>query len=110
MTKVSNPKPAWMSGLISALFAIGLFTVIYTFTGAYAPYGLYYSAANVLLIIFMFAGLAGLWSMEKWGLWLFLVFVVLKLALDIWTGAFQYAELFLVVAAIVFFFQKHRLT
>ena len=110
MTKASNPTPRWLAGLISALFAIGLFTVLYTFTGAYAPYGLYYSAANVLLIIIMFAGLAGLWSMEKWGLWVFLVFVVLKLVLDIWTGAFHYAELLLIVAAIIFFFQKHRLT
>jgi len=103
-------RPALMTGIISTLFVLGILTVIYAFTGAYAPFGIYYPAANVFLIILMFAGLSGLWSMEKWGLWLFLVFVVLKLILDLWTGAFQYAELILVVAALVLFFRRSGLS
>lgn len=103
-------QPAWMRGLIYTLFALGLTQVIYSFTGAFAPYGIYYPAANLLLIVMMFAALAGLWSMEKWGLWLFLVFVVLKLALDIWTGAFHFAELLLLVPAFLFLYKKTNLS
>ncbi len=98
-----------MTVTISILFALGLFNVIYAFTGAYAPFGIYYPAVNVFLIILMFAALAGLWSMEKWGLWLFLVFVVLKLILDVWTGAFQFAELALLIPAALFLFKKKDL-
>jgi hypothetical protein len=99
-----------MTGLVFTLFVLGILTVLNAFTGAYAPFGIYYPAANVFLLILMFAGLSGLWSMEKWGLWLFLVFVVLKLILDIWTGAFHYAELLLVASAIVFFIKRSGLT
>lgn len=98
-----------MTGTISILFALGLFNVIYAFTGAYAPFGIYYPAINVFLIIIMFAALAGLWSMEKWGLWLFLVFVVLKLMLDIWTNAFQFAELLLLIPAALFLLRRKDL-
>jgi hypothetical protein len=102
-------RPAVMTVIISILFAAGLFNVIYAFTGAYAPYGIYYPAANVFLIILMFAALAGLWSMEKWGLWMFLAFVVMKLTLDIWTGAFQYAELVLLIPAALFLLKRKDL-
>lgn len=98
-----------MTGTISILFALGLFNVIYAFTGAYAPFGIYYPAINVFLIIIMFAALAGLWSMEKWGLWLFLVFVVLKLMLDIWTNAFEFAELLLLIPAALFLLRRKDL-
>ena len=60
-------QPAWMRGLIYTLFALGLMQVIYSFTGAFAPYGIYYPAANLLLIILMFAALAGLMSNGKMG-------------------------------------------
>jgi hypothetical protein len=99
-------RPSIMTGIISALFALGLFNVIYAFTGAYAAFGIYYPAANVFLIILMFAALAGLWSMEKWGLWLFLVFIGLKLVLDIWTHAFYYADLLLLIPAALFLFKR----
>jgi hypothetical protein len=98
-----------MTGIITTLFALGLFNVIYAFTGATASFGIYYPAANVFLTILMFASLAGLWSMEKWGLWLFLVFVVLKLILDIWTNAFHYAELLLLVPAAIFLVKRKEL-
>ncbi|MGL6267245.1 MAG: hypothetical protein ACRC2O_04945 [Chitinophagaceae bacterium] len=98
-----------MTGIIATLFALGLFNVIYAFTGATAPFGIYYPAANVFLTILMFAALAGLWSMEKWGLWLFLVFVGLKLILDIWTHAFHYAELLLLIPVVLFLLKKKEL-
>jgi len=99
-------RPLILTVIISSLFALGLFNVIYAFTGAFAPFGIYYPAANVFLIILMFAALAGLWSMEKWGLWLFLVFVGLKLILDIWTDAFHYAELLLLIPAYLFLIKR----
>jgi hypothetical protein len=99
-------RPPLMTGLIATLFALGLLNVIYSFTGAYAPFGIYYPAANVFLIILMFAALAGLWSMEKWGLWIFLIVVLLKLILDIWTGAFQFAELVLLIPAALFLLRR----
>jgi hypothetical protein len=102
-------RPPVMTGIISTLFALGLFNVIYAFTGAYAPFGIYYPAVNVFLTIVMFAALAGLWSKEKWGLWLFLVFVVLKLILDIWTGAFQFPELVLLIPAALFLYWRKDL-
>jgi hypothetical protein len=105
----TKQRPPVMTGTISILFALGLFNVIYAFTGAYAPFGIYYPAVNVFLIILMFAALAGLWSMEKWGLWLFLVFVVLKLMLDIWTNAFEFAELLLLIPAALFLLRRKDL-
>jgi hypothetical protein len=109
-TMAPKQQPAWMKGIISTLFVLGLLQVIYAFTGAFAVYGIYYPAANVLLIILMFAALAGLSSMEKWGLWLFLTFTVLKLVLDIWTGAFHYAELLLILPVFLFFYKKADLS
>jgi hypothetical protein len=103
---ITKKRPSEMTVTISFLYVLGLFNVIYAFTGAYAPFGIYYPAVNVFLIILMFAALAGLWSMEKWGLWLFLVFVVLKLILDIWTNAFQFAVLLLLIPAALFLFRR----
>jgi hypothetical protein len=105
----TEQRPALMTWMIALLFTLGLFNVIYAFTGAFAPYGIYYSAGNVFLIILMFAALSGLWSMEKWGLWLFLVFVALKLVLDLATGAFHFAELFLLIPALVFLSRQKSL-
>ena len=102
-------RPALLTWTIVMLFTLGLFTVIYAFTGAFAPYGIYYSAGNVFLIILMFAALSGLWSMEKWGLSLFLVFTALKLTLDLITGAFHFAELVLIAAAIIFLLHRKSL-
>lgn len=81
---------------------LGLFAIVYSFTGAYAPYGLFYPAANMLAIVGMFASFAGIGSMEKWGVWLFLVMLALKLGLDAYTGAFSIWELALLIPAGVF--------
>jgi hypothetical protein len=93
----------------SLLLALGLFNIVYTFTGIYAPYGLLYSAAHTLLTIIMFAAISGIWSMEKWGVYLFLGVVALKFGLDIYTGAFHYVELLLVLPAIYFLLIMSRM-
>jgi hypothetical protein len=84
------------------LFSFGLFVITYTFTGAFAGYGLYYSGVNVLFIIIMFAALSGIWSMEKWGVWIYLVILVLKFGLDLLVSAFGWWELSLLVPLFVF--------
>jgi hypothetical protein len=93
----------------SLLLALGLFNIVYTFTGIYAPYGLLYSAAHTLLTIIMFAAISGIWSMEKWGVYLFLGVVALKFGLDIYTGAFHYVELLLVLPAVYFLLIMSRM-
>jgi hypothetical protein len=96
-------RPVLVTALCVVLFATGLFNVLYTFTGAFAPYGLLYSAGNVLLLVITFAALSGVWGMEKWGTWLFAVVIALKLALDVWVKAFTWWELFLIVPVTMFF-------
>jgi hypothetical protein len=95
-------RPVFITALCVVLFAGGLFNIFYTFTGAFAPYGLLYSAGNVLLLVISFAALSGVWGMEKWGTWLFAVVIVLKLTLDAWVKAFIWWELLLLVPAVAF--------
>jgi hypothetical protein len=95
-------RPGIITALCSALLAVGVFNIIYTFTGAYAPYGLLYSAAHTLLTVVIFAAVSGIWSMEKWGVYAFLACLAVKFGLDIYTGAFQLWELVLLVPAVVF--------
>ncbi|MDX2047747.1 MAG: hypothetical protein SFU87_13235 [Chitinophagaceae bacterium] len=102
-------RPVIITALCVALFAIGLFTVFYTFTGAFAPYGLLYSAGNVLLLVITFAALSGVWGMEKWGTWLFAVVIALKLSLDVWVKAFTWWELLLLVPAFAFLFYYKKM-
>jgi hypothetical protein len=97
-------RPLPISIFCSLLLALGLFNIVYTFTGIYAPYGLLYSAAHTLLTIIMFAAISGIWSMEKWGVYLFLGIVALKFGLDVYTGAFHYMELLLLLPALYFLF------
>jgi hypothetical protein len=95
-------RPVIITALCSALLAAGIFNIIYTFTGVYAPYGLLYSAGHTLITIVIFASVSGVWSMEKWGVYLFLACLAVKFGLDIYTGAFKFWEIILVVPSIVF--------
>ncbi len=97
---IQRPTPVTI--FCSLLITAGLSNIIYTFTGVYAPYGLLYSAAHTLLTIIMFAAISGIWSMERWGVYLFLAVLALKFVLDLYTGAFHYLELILLVPAIYF--------
>jgi hypothetical protein len=100
--KVPVLRPVIITVFCSLLFAVGVFTIIYTFTGVFAPYGVYYSAVNTFIIVIMFAALSGVWVMEKWGAYLFAVLVLVKLGIDFYAGAFTWWELLLLVPALVF--------
>lgn len=95
-------RPALVTAFCSAILALGLFNIVYTFTGVYAPYGLFYSAIHTLLTVVLFAAISGIWSMERWGVYLFAGIIALKLGLDLYTGAFHYASLLLLVPVIYF--------
>jgi hypothetical protein len=110
MSAESIARPAIITALCSALLAVGTFNIIYTFTGAYAPYGLLYSAVHTLLTVVIFAAVSGIWAMEKWGVYVFLACLAVKFGLDFYTGAFKYWELVLLVPAIVFAMHLKRMS
>jgi hypothetical protein len=95
-------RPLLVTISCALLFAGGLSVILYTFTGAFAPYGTFYPGVNVLFIIVMFAALSGIWSMEKWGVWIFLVILILKMGLDLWVKAFDWLELISLIPLIIF--------
>ncbi len=95
-------RPGIITAFSSLLLTAGIFNIIYTFTGVYAPYGLLYSAAHTLITIIIFASVAGIWSMEKWGVYVFLGCLAVKLGLDLYTGAFNWWELVLLIPAVIF--------
>ena len=102
-------RPGVITAMCSALLVAGTLNIIYTFTGAYAPYGLLYSAAHTLLTVVIFAAVSGIWAMEKWGVYVFLACLAVKFGLDFYTGAFAYWELVLLVPAIVFVIHLKRM-
>jgi hypothetical protein len=95
-------RPVWLPWICSLLFAAGLLNIMYTFTGAYAPYGNFYPAAMALLTVVVFAGLSGIWSMEKWGVWVFSIALACILVVNLLAGAFQWYLLLLLVPACLF--------
>lgn len=107
-TTINAPLPITIT--IYLLAAAGIFNIIYSFTGVYAPYGLFYPALNLLVTVGLFASFAGLGSMEKWGLYLFLGMLILKFGVDLYTGAFSYWNLLLLLPAGLFlaYFRKFR--
>jgi hypothetical protein len=88
--------------LLGCLFALGLFDLVYSFTGAYSKFGILYPAAHALLNIILFLALSFIWSKEKWAAWLFLGIVVAHMGLDLAVGAFQFFKLFLFLPVIYF--------
>jgi hypothetical protein len=88
--------------LLGSLFALGLFDLVYSFTGAYAIFGILYPAVHALLNIILFLALSFIWSKEKWAAWLFLGIVVAHMGLDLAVGAFEFFKLILFVPAIYF--------
>ena len=102
-------RPRLITAICSILFAAGIFSIIYTFTGAFAPYGVYYSAVNAVIIVIMFAALSGIWVMEKWGVYLFVLLTPIKCGLDLYSGAFTYWELLLLIPVIVFLSQLNKM-
>lgn len=88
--------------LLGALFALGLFDLVYSFTGSYSVFGILYPAAHALLNIILFLALSFIWSKERWAAWLFLGIVVAHLGLDLAVGAFEFFKLILFLPAIYF--------
>ncbi len=91
---------------IAVLSVLGLFDIIYTFTGVTAQLGILYPSGHVLLNIIGFVAISFIWSREKWANWLFLGVILAHLGLDLIVGGFQPMKLFLLVPAIFFFLTK----
>lgn len=91
---------------IAILSVLGLFDIIYTFTGASAQYGILYPSAHVLLNVIGFVAISFIWSREKWANWLFLCVILSHLGLDLIVGGFQPFKLILLIPAMFFFFVK----
>lgn len=102
-------RPLLVNLTMYLLAAAGLFNIVYSFTGVYAPYGLFYPAANMLITVGMFASFAGIGSMEKWGLYVFLAMVALKWVLDLYTGAFGAVDMALLVPTAIFLSQYRKM-
>lgn len=88
--------------LIGLVFAAGIYDILYSFTGIYAPYGLLYPAAHVFLTIILFLALSFIWSRERWALYLFAGIVICHLGLDLYVGAFQVVKLLMFLPLIGF--------
>ena len=99
---VNPPRPALVTITVYLLFAAGIIQIIYSFTGATARYGRFYPAVQVLLNIAVFVALTGILSMEKWGLWLFLFALALRVIIDFWVGAVHPASLLFLIPAAIF--------
>jgi hypothetical protein len=91
---------------IAVLSVLGLFDIIYTFTGATAQLGILYPSGHVLLNIVGFVAISFIWSREKWANWLFLGVVLAHLGLDFLVGGFVPLKLFLLIPAVYFFIVK----
>lgn len=91
---------------IAVLSVLGLFDIIYTFTGASAQLGVLYPSAHVLFNIIGFVAISFIWTREQWANWLFLGVVLAHLGLDAVVGGFEPLKLLLLVPAIFFFFVK----
>lgn len=91
---------------IAVLSVLGLFDIIYTFTGASAQLGILYPSGHVLLNIVGFVAISFIWSREKWANWLFLGVILAHLALDLIVGGFVPLKLLLLIPAVYFFMVK----
>lgn len=108
--KTAIKTPLAVTITIYLLAAAGIFNIIYSFTGVYAPYGLFYPAVIMLVTVGLFASFAGIANMEKWGLYVFFVMLAIKFGVDLYTGAFSYWNLLLLVPAGIFlaFYRKFK--
>jgi hypothetical protein len=97
MKNVSGVRDIIFKTLLGVLFALGIFDILYSFTGAYAPYGLLYPASHVLLTIVLFLSLSFIWYRERWALFLFGGVVLAHFGVDLFVGAFHPAKLLLLI-------------
>lgn len=101
-------RPPYLGALVAVLFLSGLVAIAFDFTGANAEKGMFYPAANALLVVTMFVALSLAWELDRWGVYLFGLFVALKLALDAWAGAFAWWDGLLLLPLAYFFFFRSR--
>ncbi len=101
---MSSPKRSeqFFQWLIGIMLALGLWDLIYAFTGDTARYGNLYPAAHVLLNIIGFLALSFIWYKEQWAVWLFLAVVSLQMVLDALVGAFHPVKLLLFLPVLFF--------
>jgi hypothetical protein len=97
MKNVNDVRDTIFKTLLGVLFALGTFDILYSFTGAYAPYGLLYPASHVLLTIILFLSLSFIWYREQWALFLYAGVILAYLGVDFFVGAFHPAKLLLLV-------------
>lgn len=103
--KRKSPRPQIITILCVALFAFGLWEIIYSFTGSLALRGgidTLYPAINALMIVFCFVGLSGTWAMEKWGPISFAIVLTLKLLVDLIFGHMNWLYLLGYIPAVLF--------
>jgi|SRR6185369_5172582 hypothetical protein len=98
--KIVRPMAVTVTSYL--VFAWGVGIIIYSFTGIYGQYGNLFPALNALCIIGLFASIAGVLNMEKWGLRLFALMMVLKWGVGYYYGAFGFWEILLVIPLIIF--------
>jgi hypothetical protein len=97
-----SKRPPFITAVCIALFALGIFNIVYTFTGLYQGLNTLYPAVNALMIVFSFVGLSGVWAMEKWGPISFAIVVVLKVLVDLIFSNFQWYILLGFIPAVLF--------
>ena len=95
-------RPSLVTAVCIILFVTGLLSIVFSFFGEYAKFGVLYSALNMLLTVTIFASLSGVWEMERWGVWLFSALIVVKFGVDVFFHAFSIWELLLLVPIGVF--------
>jgi hypothetical protein len=104
----ADNRPPLQGALTVSVFLSGLAGILYTFTGAHAEYGMFYPAANTLLWVGTFVALSLAWERERWGVYLFGALVLLKLGLGLWSGAFRWWDLLLLLPLGYFVFFRSR--
>lgn len=90
VNNTETKRPAVVTIVVILIIVAGIANLIYSFTGVYAGYGLLYSAAMALLTVISFAAISAVWSMEKWGVYLYTLLTVLKLSLDLYVHALSW--------------------
>lgn len=95
-------RPIAVTIVSVVMLVLGVWNVIYSFTGVYAPFGLLYTAFHTLLTVVMFAGISGIWSMERWGVIVFSIVMALKFGLDVYSGAFSYLIFLLLIPTVIY--------
>lgn len=90
MEKPSRPLPVTLVCLF--LMAGGIVAILHAFTGATAIHGAFHPAARALACLAVFVAVAGVWSMERWGLWMAVPATFAFIGVDILFGVFHPIE------------------